>query len=89
MSRGKIIGRINQDSGDPEIVQEVGSFGQEMKLAKGDYHGFAFYQDKPEVGVERTLIVFGPYFEGMIPTEMFGKLLEIKLEIKLAEEAER
>ena len=74
---GIVKGRINKETGNPEIYREEFPGHPEEILSKGDYRGFAFYVST--TGVERTLIVIGHYYEGTIPSEFIGTLLQLKL----------
>ncbi len=82
MTEPKFIGRLNPDTGNPELVYVTPKFEhnqnadrQELEkvVATGSYRGFAFYDN----GDDSKYVVFSPYFEGLLPSYLIGVALKL------------
>jgi len=79
MTEPKFIGRLNPDTGNPELVRITPKFEHNRNadrhelVATGGYHDFAFYDN----GDDGSYVVFSPYFEGLIPPNLIGVALKL------------
>lgn len=82
MTEPKFVGRLNPDTGNPELVYVTPRFEHNRKaerheleevVATGNYHDFAFYDN----GDESKYVVFGSYFEGKLPLSLIGVALKL------------
>ena len=65
----KYVGRLNPDTGNPEILRD------DKVLAVGSYEGFAFLRGTKN----QACIVIGVYWEGLVPHEWIGVPLTVTL----------
>jgi len=82
MTEPKFTGRLNSDTGNPELVKHTPRFEHnrnadrhelEEVVATGGYHGFAYYVN----GDDDRYVVFSPYFEGKLPPSLIGVALKL------------
>lgn len=82
MTEPKFIGKLNADTGNPELVKIIPKFKHNQNadrhelVATGGYHDFAFY-DSEDNGDSGAYVVFGPYFEGKLPSRLIGVALRL------------
>ena len=78
----KFTGRLNPDTGNPELIEHTPRFKHnqnatrhelEEVVATGSYHDFAFYDS----GDDGAYVVFSPYFEGKLPSDLIGVALRL------------
>jgi len=72
MNHNTFTGRLNPDSGNPELLYTDGKGNSEV-VADNCYESFAFYDN----GDGSKYIVFSSYFEGLIPRDLIGVALKV------------